>query len=55
MRYYFSCMVYFEIEADNYDHAIEKGWEKVRAEIPECFETEGTELWCEAVCEDEDE
>lgn len=44
MYYLFSCDFCFEIEADNYDEALKKGWDFIHANLPEDFDTEGSEL-----------
>ena len=46
-KYTFSCDFYFDVEADNYEEAITKGWDFINSNLPECFDTEGAELWCE--------
>lgn len=45
MQYIFGCDIYFIVDADNYEQAINKAWEKIYANLPECFNTEGSELW----------
>ena len=52
-KYTFSCEFYFDIEANNYEEAIEKGWNFIHSNLPECFDVEGAELYDET--EDESE
>lgn len=47
MKYLFNCDFYFEITANNYDEAIEKGWDFIHANLPESFSVEGAELLVE--------
>ena len=44
MKYIFGCDFYFEVEANNYDEAIKKGWDFVHANLPKDFDVEGSEL-----------
>ena len=44
MYYLFDCDFRFEIEADDYDKALEKGWDFIHANLPEDFDVEGSEL-----------
>lgn len=44
MYYLFDCDFRFEIEADDYDKALEKGWDFIHTNLPEVFEIEGSEL-----------
>ncbi len=55
MRYTFSCDFYFNVEANNYEEAVAKGWDFIYSNLPECFNTEGAELWCEEKEGEEDE
>ena len=42
--YLFDCDFRFEIEADDYDKALRKAWAFIHANLPEDFDTEGSEL-----------
>lgn len=44
MYYLFDCDFRFEIEADDYDKALNKAWDFIHANLPEDFDTEGSEL-----------
>ena len=44
MKYTFSCDLYFNVEANNSEEAITKGWDFIHSHLPEGFETEGSEL-----------
>ena len=51
-KYTFSCEFYFDVEADNYEEAVTKGWNFIYSNLPECFDVEGAELWNENESED---
>ena len=44
MYYLFSCDFFFFFEADDYDKALKKAWNFIHANLPEDFDTEGSEL-----------
>ena len=50
-KYTISCEFYFEIEADDYEEAVERGWDFIHSNLPECFDVEGAELWYEGESE----
>ena len=46
-NYILSGNFYFNIKANSHEEAIEKGWDFIYSNLPECFDVEGAELWCE--------
>ena len=47
MKFLCSLDVYFDIEAENQEKALTKGWDFVRDNLPESFCTEGAEMYIE--------
>lgn len=52
MEYVLNCDFRFVIKANDDEEALRKGWEFIRSNLPKCFDTEGSEIICSKVIEE---
>ena len=52
MKYVLNCDFRFMIEANDDEEAVKKGWEFICSNLPKCFDTEGSEITCSEVVEE---
>ena len=45
MKYIWGCQFAVEIEAENYEDSIQKCWDFIDKNLPDCFDVEGEELF----------